>query len=87
MLVLDNADDLAALTAADRMVADGAGWLRTTRAGTTLVTGRSGEQRMWGPLAVVHRVGPLDDDHGGRVLADLAPTPATRQMRGRWPGG
>ena len=73
VLVLDNADDLAALATGDREAGDGAGWLRPTRAGLVVVTSRTSDQHPWGPLARMHRVGPLDDQDGGRVLTDLAP--------------
>lgn len=90
MLVLDNADDLAALTIGDRAASDGAGWLRPTRAGLVLVTSRTSDQQAWGPLAQVHRVGPLDNGAAGHVLADLAPgagdATAARALAGRLGG-
>ena len=73
MLVLDNADDPDALTVGDRAASDGAGWLRPTRAGLVLVTSRTGDAQAWGPLATLHRVNPLDEYEGGRLLMDLAP--------------
>jgi tetratricopeptide (TPR) repeat protein len=71
VLVLDNADDPAVLTAVDRKASDEAGWLRPTRAGVLIVTSRNADA--WGPLTVVHRIVSLDDETGGKVLTDLAP--------------
>jgi tetratricopeptide (TPR) repeat protein len=73
VLVLDNADDPAVLAVAGWRAGDAAGWLRPTRAGLVLVTSRSGDARTWGPIAEVHRVGPLDSPEGGQALLDLAP--------------
>ena len=73
VLVLDNADDPAALAVAGRRAGEAAGWLRPTLAGLVLVTSRSGEAQAWGPMARVHRIGPLDALNGGQALLDLAP--------------
>jgi hypothetical protein len=73
VLVLDNADDLAALVTGDRPVASGSGWLRSTRAGLVLVTSRNGDPQAWGPAAAVARLEPLGDADGAQVLLDLAP--------------
>ena len=73
VLVLDNADDPEVLAVAGRRASDAAGWLRSTQAGLVLVTSRSGDARAWGPVAGVHRVGPLDSPDGGHALLDLAP--------------
>jgi tetratricopeptide (TPR) repeat protein len=72
-LVLDNADDPQALKVGDRVAASGAGWLRSTRAGLVLVTSRRADREAWGPVAVVDRLGSLQDDDGGQLLIDLAP--------------
>jgi hypothetical protein len=61
VLVLDNADDAAALTVGDRAAGEGAGWLRATRAGLVLVTSRISARQAWGPVSVIHAVGSLDD--------------------------
>jgi len=73
VLVLDNADDPAALQAADRPAASGSGWLRSTRAGLVLVTSRIGDPQTWGPVSHIVRLEPLDDADGAQVLLDLAP--------------
>ena len=73
VLVLDNADDPAALAAAGRRAGEAAGWLRPTRAGLVLVTSRSGDIRAWGPMARVHEIGPLGALDGGQALLDLVP--------------
>ena len=72
-LVLDNADDPAVLTAGDRPVSSGSGWLRSTRSGLVLVTSRVGDPQAWGSVAQVHRLGPIDEAEGAQVLLDLAP--------------
>ncbi|HEY1702279.1 MAG TPA: tetratricopeptide repeat protein [Trebonia sp.] len=74
VLVLDNADDVTTLTVAGRQAGEAAGWLRPTPAGLVVVTSRTGEPRVWGPIAQVHRINSLDDPHGGQVLLDLAPS-------------
>ena len=73
LLVLDNADDPAALTAGDRPVHSGSGWLRTTRAGLVLVTSRVRDLQRWGPVARVVQVESLSEADGAQVLLDLAP--------------
>jgi hypothetical protein len=73
VLVLDNADDAAVLAAAGRRAGEAAGWLRPTRAGLIVVTSRTAEERAWGPMAQVHRIGPLQDPDGAQALLDLAP--------------
>jgi hypothetical protein len=73
VLVLDNADDPALLAVAGRRAGEAAGWLRPTLAGLVLVTSRSGNAQAWGPMARVHRVGPLDATDGAQALLDLAP--------------
>jgi len=71
--VLDNADELSALPAAGRLASDGAGWLRSTNSGLILVTSRISDPQIWGRLAIVQPVAPLDDADGAGVLMDLAP--------------
>jgi len=78
VLVLDNADDPAALKAGDRPAVSGAGWLRSTRAGLVLVTSRVGDPQAWGPVADVLQLEPLDDADGAQVLLDLAPAAGDR---------
>jgi hypothetical protein len=73
MLVLDNADNPAALTAGDRPVHSGSGWLRPSAAGLVLVTSRVGDAQRWGPVARIIRLDSLGQVDGGQVLLDLAP--------------
>jgi tetratricopeptide (TPR) repeat protein len=73
VLVLDNADDLAALAVGGRSASSGSGWLRPTRAGLVLVTSRAGDRLGWGPAAKVRQLKPLDGADGAQVLLDLAP--------------
>jgi tetratricopeptide (TPR) repeat protein len=82
LLVLDNADDSGVLAVGDRTAADGSGWLRPTQSGLVLVTSRTGESEFWGSLAIVHRVTPLSDEDGGRLLADLAPGAGSSEEAG-----
>jgi tetratricopeptide (TPR) repeat protein len=89
-LILDNADDLAALTIGGRGAGSGAGWLRQSRAGLVLVTSRVMDGSTWGPVARMHRVEPLGEDDGALVLLDLAPRagdePAARSLSARLGG-
>ncbi|RFC72688.1 tetratricopeptide repeat protein [Streptomyces sp. AcE210] len=64
LLVLDNADTPAILR-------DG-GWLRTSPAGTVVVTTRQAAVRWW-PGAELLQFGVLPRDDAARVLQDLAP--------------
>ena len=73
MLVLDNADNPAALAAGDRPVNSGSGWLRSTRTGLMLITSRIGDPQRWGPIARIVRLESLGDVDGAQVLLDLAP--------------
>ncbi len=73
MLVLDNADNPAALAAGDRPVNSGSGWLRSTRTGMVLVTSRVGDLQRWGPIARIVRLESLGEADGAQVLLDLAP--------------
>jgi hypothetical protein len=74
LLVIDNADDLALLTAAGDTVADRRGWIRPpgTRSGTLLVTSRDSNHAAWGGWCHLHSVGMLADTEGARILTDLA---------------
>ena len=94
MLVLDNADDLAALTVDGRSAGSGSGWLRPTRAGLVLVTSRAGDQQVWGPAAQLRQLEPLGEADGAQVLLDLAPAAGDRadgaepvRAAGRAPAG
>jgi hypothetical protein len=78
VLVLDNADNPAALTAGDRPVHSGSGWLRPSAAGLVLVTSRVGDAQRWGPVARIIRLDSLDQADGAQVLLDLAPDAGNR---------
>jgi tetratricopeptide (TPR) repeat protein len=68
VLVLDNADDPAAL---------GEGmWLRPSPQGTVIVTTRQGSSHVWNE-AELHRVGVLPVGDAAQVLRDLAPGAGT----------
>jgi hypothetical protein len=67
LLVIDGADDPAAVT----------GLLRRTQTGLVVVTSRASDRAAWGRHTEVHLLGPLDPAAGGQVLLDLAP--ATRE--------
>jgi tetratricopeptide (TPR) repeat protein len=77
-LVLDNADDPAALAVGGRSASSGAGWLRPTHSGSILVTSRRSDRQTWGAVAQVHRLEPLDEVVGAQVLLDLAPLAGDR---------
>lgn len=68
LLVLDNADNPAILR-------DG-GWLRTSPAGTVIVTSRQADARWW-PGAELLQFGVLPRDQAALVLHDLAPDAGT----------
>lgn len=65
LLVLDSANDPDAFSMRDRL------W--PPESGLLLVTSRDGSEGRWGSLSTLHRVGPLEDNAGGKVLLDLAP--------------
>jgi len=74
LLVLDNADNPTVLAAAGNVSpADGTGWLRRGTAGMVLVTTRNKDSRVWGHIAQMRELGPLDDATAAQVLHDLAP--------------
>ncbi|MBN6051958.1 tetratricopeptide repeat protein [Nonomuraea sp. RK-328] len=73
LLVLDNADDLSALTVAGAEARDGTGWLRPTMAGSIVVTSRVSDPSAWGRHGVLHTMRPLHAPDGGRALLDLVP--------------
>ncbi|MFI1385064.1 tetratricopeptide repeat protein [Embleya sp. NPDC020886] len=72
LLVIDNADQPAWLAAANGVPGDGTGWLRSGRAGMTVVTSRVGSPGVWGQEADTHRVEVLASADGRDVLLDLA---------------
>ena len=78
VLVLDNADNPAALAAGDRPVHSGSGWLRPSSAGLVLVTSRVGDAQRWGPIARIIRLESLGEADGAQLLLDLAPGAGNR---------
>lgn len=76
LLVMDNADDPAILR-------DG-GWLRTSPAGTVIVTSRQAAPHWWPGADLLH-VGVLPRDDAAMVLRDLAPTRGRSRTLPRWP--
>ncbi|MFC4033921.1 tetratricopeptide repeat protein [Streptomyces polygonati] len=54
-------------------VSAGAGWVRQSRRGLTVVTSRDTDQETWGWHARVLPLGPLGEADAARVLLDLAP--------------
>ncbi|MET7466245.1 FxSxx-COOH system tetratricopeptide repeat protein [Nonomuraea sp. NPDC005501] len=79
LLVLDNADDLSALTVAGAEARDGTGWLRPTMAGSIVVTSRVSDPSAWGRHGVLHTMRPLHAPDGGRALLDLVPDGGSEQ--------
>jgi hypothetical protein len=73
VLVIDDADDVSALSGAGT-VADESGWVRRPPPnGLILVTSRDGSRSTWRWL-VPRKVEPLSPEDGARVLLDLAPS-------------
>ena len=73
ILILDNADDLAALAVGGQEARSGSGWLRRSRAGLVVVTSRVRDRQAWGPVVELHRLETLGEEDGSQVLLDLAP--------------
>ncbi|MFD7662612.1 tetratricopeptide repeat protein [Streptomyces sp. NPDC059788] len=72
LLVVDNSDEPVWLAAESGVPGDGTGWLRSSRAGMTVVTSRVGNPHLWGQEAQTHRIGVLSPIDGREVLLDLA---------------
>ncbi|GAA1232991.1 tetratricopeptide repeat protein [Kitasatospora nipponensis] len=68
LLVMDNADD-------PELLAEG-GWLRSSAAGTVLVTSRRAVAALW-RTATTHPLGALPLEDAAQVLCDLAPESGT----------
>lgn len=77
LLVLDGVDDPLSVGPNGEDVAGYRGWIRPATKGLVLVTSRNTDPEVWGRLAVLHRVTPLDAEAGGQVLRDLAPHAGT----------
>jgi hypothetical protein len=85
LLIFDNVDDPVVLArprdttdggaelADVGSVADGTSWLRPTRRGLVVVTGRHASPTMWGRHARVIQMSPLGDKDAAQVLLDRAP--------------
>jgi tetratricopeptide (TPR) repeat protein len=71
VLVVDNADDLAALSGGGRM-ADGTGWLRHPERGLVVVTSREGNPLAWPRGSDLRRLTGLEAVDAGLMLLDLA---------------
>lgn len=80
LLVIDNADDPAALDGQGRPLADGVGWLRPPRhgQGNVIVTSRDGRVEKWASWVHPRRVPTLEPDSGADMLMDLAPDAGRR---------
>ncbi len=80
LLVVDNADDPAALGSEGRALADGVGWLRppTHPQATVVVTSRDGRVEQWASWVHLRHVPTLEADSGADMLMDLAPDAGRR---------
>jgi tetratricopeptide (TPR) repeat protein len=74
LLVVDNVQDLNALTVAGRPLAEGCGWVRPppSDSGAVIVTSRDGDSRAWGAWATLCFVDVLGGTDAARVLLDHA---------------
>jgi tetratricopeptide (TPR) repeat protein len=90
LLVLDNADVPARLSAYEGAPGDGTGWARPSGRGMTVITSRMGAAETWGQGAERHLVDALSSDDGAEVLIDLAGQVGTadeaRNLAGRLGG-
>ncbi len=80
LLVVDNADDPAALGGEGHPLADGVGWLRppTHPQATVVVTSRDGRVEQWASWVHLRHVPTLEPDSGADMLLDLAPDAGRR---------
>src|SRR6266508_2480278 len=80
LLVVDNADDPAALGGEGHPLADGVGWLRppTHPQATVVVTSRDGRVEQWASWVHLRHVPTLEPDSGADMLMDLAPDAGRR---------
>ncbi|MEU0519914.1 tetratricopeptide repeat-containing protein [Streptosporangium sp. NPDC006007] len=74
LLVVDNADEPGVLDIGEHTVAEGTGWVRpvTGTPGLTVITGRDGRPRRWGPSARLHSIPQLTVQDAAQVLRDHA---------------
>ncbi|MFJ4849196.1 AAA family ATPase [Streptomyces sp. NPDC088733] len=72
LLIVDNADEPAWLASGAGLIGDGTGWLRSSQAGMTVVTSRTGNPDVWGRESQTHRIEVLAPPDAGNILLDLA---------------
>ncbi|MGH3711110.1 MAG: NB-ARC domain-containing protein [Pseudonocardiaceae bacterium] len=72
LLVIDEADEPGLLAAAGGEPGDGAGWVRPSVAGVTVITTRVGSPEVWGSQAERHQIGVLNAEDAADVLIDRA---------------
>lgn len=77
LLVINNADDVGALTVMGRAVRHGNGWIRGSKSGLLLATTRDSDPDRWGHSVELHYVNWLTDEVGAQILCDLAPDAGT----------
>ncbi|WUD78588.1 tetratricopeptide repeat protein [Streptomyces sp. NBC_00510] len=77
LLVVDNADQPAAVGPGSEPLTNYRGWIRPGGSGLLLVTSRDTHPDTWGSRAVLHRLAPLDADAGASTLLDGAPDAGT----------
>jgi tetratricopeptide (TPR) repeat protein len=73
LLCIDNADTPDVLAPRGTSLSAGTGWIRTSRAGTVVVSTRLADRTVWGRRARMHQVAPVDAAAGARILLDLLP--------------
>lgn len=75
LLVIDNADDPAALGSSSRGVQEGTEWLRPPAAhrNGVIISSRNGRPERWASWIRMCHVPPLAPDVGAQILVDLAP--------------
>ena len=74
LLIFDNADDEAVLSARSSIPAEYTGWLRPDPTGALIVTTRIADPRVWGNRVSLRLLRPLDPAAAAQVLTDLAPS-------------
>ncbi|MDA0641353.1 MULTISPECIES: tetratricopeptide repeat protein [Nonomuraea] len=81
LLVIDNADDPAALGSSSGGVQEGTQWLRppASHRNGVIISSRNGRPERWASWIRMCHVPPLTSEAGARVLADLAPRAGDEQ--------